>query len=419
LQRAAAWNFAKIAIFAPERALTSQAPRPGNAFGPANGPLEDEADRIANHLVRTADVEAVQGPTSSRGNAFGTGELSGSRGRGELAAAPAIVRQALSMPGRALEHGTRDFFEPRLRRDLGNVRIITDGAAPSAARAVGATAYTLGNKIVFGAGKYEPQTERGKQLIAHELVHVMQQQAASGGAGTIQRACSDPTFCTPYATAAEAASAKSSLISYYLPADFVTFGMESLGLYLRFLSRHPGDSLAPVIFNNPSNELVSSFVDSGDTKDDIDAIIDLVGTRLSRAPGPLSPNTPTIMSVANFLSSAELNDRPINYSNPFSISGHIAGGIGSSDAGPDSRKASGNVTLEKVPLIGSSGYVKVDTYLTYDVFDAVDFCPGDCGSPAEQIVTVPMSRLEAGGQAYDVPFRVTFVPESRTKRFFY
>jgi hypothetical protein len=125
------------------------------------------------------------------------------------------------------------------------------------------------------------------------------------------------------------------------------------------------------------------------------------------------------MSVANFLSSAELNDRPINYSNPFSISGHIAGGIGSSDAGPDSRKASGNVTLEKVPLIGSSGYVKVDTYLTYDVFDAVDFCPGDCGSPAEQIVTVPMSRLEAGGQAYDVPFRVTFVPESRTKRFFY
>jgi hypothetical protein len=114
-----------------------------------------------------------------------------------------------------------------------------------------------------------------------------------------------------------------------------------------------------------------------------------------------------------------MDNRPINYSNPFSIAGHIAGGIGSSDAGADNRKVWGNVTLEKVPLIGSTGYVSVETTLHYEVFDAVDFCPGDCGSPAEQLVTVPMSRLEASGEAYDAPFKVTFVPESRSKRFFY
>jgi hypothetical protein len=53
------------------------------------------------------------------------------------------------------------------------------------------------------------------------------------------------------------------------------------------------------------------------------------------------------------------------------------------------------------------------------VFDAIDFCPGDCGSREERLITVPMSRLEASGEAYDVPFKVTFVPESRSKRIFY
>jgi hypothetical protein len=42
----------------------------------------------------------------------------------------------------------------------------------------------------------------------------------------------------------------------------------------------------------------------------------------------------------------------------------------------------------------------------------IDFCPGKCGSPAEQFVTVPMSRLEASEEVYDVPFLVRFVPES-------
>jgi hypothetical protein len=125
------------------------------------------------------------------------------------------------------------------------------------------------------------------------------------------------------------------------------------------------------------------------------------------------------MSIANFLSPFEMDNRPINYSNPLSIAGHIAGDIGSSDGGADYRKAWGNVTLEKVPLIGSTGYVLVETTLHYEVFDAIDFCPGDCGSSAEQLVTVPMSRLEASGEAYDVPFKVTFAPESRSKRFFY
>lgn len=122
----------------------------------------------------------------------------------------------------------------------------------------------------------------------------------------------------------------------------------------------------------------------------MDNVIDLVGSRLSRAPGPpLRVNSPAMMSLSNFLSNSEMENRPINYSSPLSVAGHIAGEIGSSDAGPDYRK------------------------ITY----AADFCPGYCGSPAEQLITVPMSRLEASGAAYDVPFKVIFTSESRSKRF--
>jgi len=127
-----------------------------------------------------------------------------------------------------------------------------------------------------------------------------------------------------------------------------------------------------------------------------------------------------MMSLANFLSASEMDNRPINYSNPFSVAGHIAGGIGSSDAGDDYRKITyANVTLEKTTLVGSTGYVSVELTPQYEVFDAIDFCPGDCGSPAEQLITVPMSRLEKSGNAYDVPFKVIFSPESRSKRFWF
>ena len=335
---------------------------------------------------------------------------------------PSVTDRFLSNlgPGQPLDSNTLDFMESRFARDFSDVRVHTDSAASASACLLNAHAYTLGHDIVFGAARYRPNTEQGKRLVAHELTHVLQQQAGGQAATTIQRDCSDSDFCTPYPTPAEAASTKSWLRSYYLPIEETKFSASTRGLYESYLRRHPGDSLTPVEFNTPGSDVVSSFAESWATADDQDAIIDLIGARLSRAPGgPLNDYTPTIMSIENFLSHSEMDNRPINYSNPFSIAGHIAGGIGSSDAGPDYRKVWGNVELEKTPLIGSTGYVRVETTLHYEVFDAVDFCPGDCGSPAEQLITVPMSRLEASGEAYDVPFKVTFVPESRSKRFFY
>lgn len=59
--------------------------------------------------------------------------------------------------------------------DLSRVRVHTDARAAESAHKINALAYTLGNNIVFGAGQFAPSTHKGRQLIAHELTHVVQQ----------------------------------------------------------------------------------------------------------------------------------------------------------------------------------------------------------------------------------------------------
>ncbi len=82
--------------------------------------------------------------------------------------------------GQPLPESVRAFFEPRFGYDFGEVRVHTDGQAMDSARSVKAHAYTLGQDIVFGSGQYAPETPSGKQLLAHELTHVVQQSGADG-----------------------------------------------------------------------------------------------------------------------------------------------------------------------------------------------------------------------------------------------
>ncbi len=378
---------------------------PGDAY-------EQEADRIADHVMSAAPVQTAP-PRIQRSAVAGTTTS-------QTTSAPASVGHTLAQPGAPLTSPVRQHMEQRFGQDFSRVRVHVGGSAEQSARELNANAYTVGNSIVFGSGRFTPETRDGQRLLAHELTHVVQQNGAQ--LPLVQRSCSDATFCTPYASTADADSAEDNIRNYYLPLEGIpTYGREAGSLYESFLDRSPGDSLAPVVFRDPASYLVTAFRESGDTTSDMDDVIDLVGARQHLAPGPpLRDHTPTTMSLSNFLSAAEMNNRPINYSNPFSVAGHIAGGIGSSDAGDDYRKISrANVTLEKTPIIGNTGYVSIRLIPHYEVFDAIDFCPGDCGSPAEQIVTVPMSRLEASGRAYDVPFKVIFSPEPRSKRFWY
>lgn len=236
-----------------------------------------------------------------------------------------------------------------------------------------------------------------------------------------ENVCDDATYCTPYASAAQAATAEAWLRMVALPALEAKFGTEVHDLWESYLSRSPGDSLTPQVFETAGNPIEESFATSWDTLDDVDAALDTVIERVSHFPGgTLQPHSRTTVALSNFLSAAEMDDRRINYSNLFSKAGNIAGGIGSSDAGADYRKILwGNVSMTKTPLIGNSGYIDFELTNRYEVFDAIDFCPGQCGSAAEQQFTIPMSRLEASGDAYDVPYIVRFTPETRSNREFY
>lgn len=89
--------------------------------------------------------------------------------------APPIVHEVLRSPGRPLDAVARAFMEPRFGHDFSKVRVHTDATAAESARAVGARAYTVGSNVVFGAGEFAPGSRRGQRLLGHELTHVVQQ----------------------------------------------------------------------------------------------------------------------------------------------------------------------------------------------------------------------------------------------------
>ncbi len=97
------------------------------------------------------------------------------------ATAPARGDATASMPGPGsgapLPAAERAFFEPRLGRDLSAVRLHPE--LPAAVD-LGARAFTLGRDVAFAPGEWRPGTREGRRLLAHELVHVVQQAQACG-----------------------------------------------------------------------------------------------------------------------------------------------------------------------------------------------------------------------------------------------
>ena len=91
---------------------------------------------------------------------------------------PSLVKDVVgSGGGSPLDKDTRGFMESRLGSDFSDVRVHTDAKAHDSARSVQAYAYTVGSDVVFQSGKYEPESDSGKRMLAHELTHVVQQRS--------------------------------------------------------------------------------------------------------------------------------------------------------------------------------------------------------------------------------------------------
>jgi hypothetical protein len=86
--------------------------------------------------------------------------------------------QALNSGGSPLPRSARSFFEPRFGADFSQVRVHTGVRVAETAKSIDAKAFTAGRNIAFGENQYAPESQVGRQLLAHELTHVVQQSGS-------------------------------------------------------------------------------------------------------------------------------------------------------------------------------------------------------------------------------------------------
>ncbi len=170
--------------------------------GSAHDELEHEADRVATEVVGygekrsapaslggAATAPAVQPKTDpvkprpllddEHKKKHDEPAVQRHGGAGAFEAGPRFESLLEGGGGHPLSGAERAFFEPRLGTDLGGVRIHDDTRAAAAAREIDAQAFTRGRDVYFAAGQYQPHTDAGRWLLAHELAHTVQQ---TGGA---------------------------------------------------------------------------------------------------------------------------------------------------------------------------------------------------------------------------------------------
>lgn len=156
------------------------------AIGVINHSKEAEADTMAGQVMRMPEQPLLQRkcadceeerlqrkPLTSQTPPFiqTQGESSGHTASTALSNQIASTRGG----GNALPESTRNFMESRFAADFSDVRIHTGSDASSMSTALNAQAFTVGRDIYFNEGKYTPDSDTGKRLLAHELTHTLQQ----------------------------------------------------------------------------------------------------------------------------------------------------------------------------------------------------------------------------------------------------
>ena len=181
-------------------------------------PAEREAESTARKVVRmpVPDLAPAVAPAAT-GIARRAGTAGTARSRPPFVspyvarfagALPALARKVEGQPdtganvaadltgslasGSPLPLGVRRFMEPRFNADFSRVRVHTGEQAARLNRQFSAQAFAVGNQVFFGRDRFKPETEEGRELIAHELTHTIQQGAVTQGA-TVQRSVEPAT----------------------------------------------------------------------------------------------------------------------------------------------------------------------------------------------------------------------------------
>lgn len=149
---------------------------------------EQEADEVAEAVMRMP-ASATPSPPNDDGEDEQLATQIQRFGGESVEVAPDTESRISQMKGGGapLSAIDRAFFESRMGADFSQVRIHTGAEAVDTARTLQAKAYTTGADIAFNEGAYEPGTANGRQLLAHELTHVVQQGASAPLSRKVQR----------------------------------------------------------------------------------------------------------------------------------------------------------------------------------------------------------------------------------------
>ena len=171
------------------------------AVGATNDPLEYEADAMADKVMRMPETSFIQRKAScSCGDyddehvrlkplASQVSPYIQAKGNGAGTVSDAVSGRIQSNlgGGSSLQSGTKSFMESRFGTDFSDVKIHNSDESAQLSRSLNAKAFTVNNNIFFNSSQYQPETDSGKHLLAHELTHVVQQSPNKSSGGLVQR----------------------------------------------------------------------------------------------------------------------------------------------------------------------------------------------------------------------------------------
>ena len=146
-------------------------------IGQPNDKYEQEADRIAEQVIKMPESQIQKKTCSSCNESDEENIMTYSNGTASEFADTKIENEISNSKGRGkgLPPDTLEFMESRFGTDFSNVKIHTDQQSTELNEKLNAQAFTLGNDIYFNSDKFSSNSKSGQQLLAHELVHIIQQ----------------------------------------------------------------------------------------------------------------------------------------------------------------------------------------------------------------------------------------------------
>jgi hypothetical protein len=178
------WNFSKIPVFAPTRDERPQ-------FSPS-APSQRGSIQAKLQVNSSHDFQAGHPLQRLFGNHYIAREAASARRDRDPIEITHEIQSAIEGKrggGQPLDDRTRHRMESSFGADFSPVRVHADTDAGVLSLAISAVAFTTGKDLFFGPGAYNPDSSPGRELLAHELTHVVQQ---SGGAAPSRLVLGEP-----------------------------------------------------------------------------------------------------------------------------------------------------------------------------------------------------------------------------------